>query len=147
MAKVELIIANPKKIDAGEKESATLWTYAGTDHPLVLDTDDCSIECEVLNKKSTISNWVVDAENHIMKLSDDVTEGKFDEITQAFAASIGGQLVATIGIPTLRKYLDTIGCIFSSTKPKEENENATSNQDQGGEINNESPNSDETTQQ
>ena len=50
-----------------------------------------------------------------MKLaSDSSVQGSFVEITQAMAASIGGQLVAKIGIPGLQQYLRTLDKAFNA---------------------------------
>ena len=104
MPKFELITPNPIKIDAGISDETALWTYAGTDQPLFLDTDDGSITCEALGKRAPISNWLVDKNKHVMKLSGDTVEGDFVELTP-YCISLPGMMVSTIGVKELQKIL------------------------------------------
>ena len=125
MAKIELILSDPYKIDSGLLEPQTIWTYAGTDYPLVLDTDDGTIECEALGKKATISYWVVNAENHTMKLFNDSSVGNFSNIDGPFVVAAVGQLVSKIGLPAFQNFLQMIDNDMPPFVNQEENKENT----------------------
>ncbi len=108
MAKIELRVIDPKLFEKGTDEQRVQMTYGDTDSPIVIDTDTAFLECEAQSKSASIKQWVVDFDNHKMKIADDVLEGNYQEITHPAAVSMVGQLVSECGIATLQALLGTL---------------------------------------
>ncbi len=128
MAKIELKIVDPKKLEKGTNEERVQMTYGDTDLPIVIDTETAFIECEASKKSAEITKWVVDFDNHKMKLTDDVIAGNYQEIDFSLAMGMVGQLAIQTGIPTLQKLLAMLDSQFVGDTKK------TDSQDGGKDV-------------
>ena len=119
MAKVELKIRDPQKLEMGTSEEPVQMTYGGTEAPVVLDTETAFVECEQQQKSAAIKDWVVDFDAHKMKLADEAGEGNYREIDFVLASGMVGQLLMQTGVPTLQKMLATLGSQYAGNEDSE----------------------------
>ena len=108
MAKIELVIAEPKAFESGANVARALMTYGDTGAPIVIDTDTALIECEGLSKSAPVTQWMVDFDSSKMKLADDAADGSYHEIDFSTAMGMVGQLAMEVGQRTLLTLLNTL---------------------------------------
>ena len=112
MAKIELVVAEPKAFESGANVARALMTYGDTGAPIVIDTDTALIECEGQNKSAPVTQWMVDFGSHKMKLADDAADGSYYEIDFPTAMGMVGQLVMEVGQRTLQTLLTTLANVM-----------------------------------
>lgn len=112
MAKIELVVAEPKAFESGANVARALMTYGDTGAPIVIDTDTALIECEGQSKSAPVTQWMVDFDSSKMKLADDAADGSYHEIDFSTAMGMVGQLAMEVGQRTLLMLLNTLSVAY-----------------------------------
>ena len=112
MKKVPLVVRNPEALDRDMACESVQMTYAETGSPIVFDTEKFLLECEAEHKVAPILEWLVDFDNHKMKLAGDLKEGQAEDgyspIDLGTAVSMMGQKIQDIGLESFQGFLKSL---------------------------------------
>lgn len=112
MKKVPLVVRDPEAIDKGMACESVQMTYEDTGSPIVFDAEKFLLECEPLNKAAPILEWLVDFDNHKMKLAGDPKEGQAEDgyspIDPGTAVSMMGQKIQDMGLESFQYFLESL---------------------------------------
>ena len=112
MKKVPLVVRDPEALDKGMACESVQMTYMDTGSPIVFDTEKFLLECEPLNKAAPILEWLVDFDNHKMKLAGDRKEGQEEDgyfpIDLGTAVSMMGQTIQDMGLESFQLFLEAL---------------------------------------
>ena len=112
MKKAPLAVMNPEALVKGMVCESVQMTYADTGSPIMFETEKFLLECEPLNKAAPIWEWLVDFDNHKMKLAGDPKEGQADDgyspIDLETAVSMMGQKIQEIGMEPFQCFLESL---------------------------------------
>jgi len=112
MKKIPLVVRNPEALDKGMTCESVQMTYADTGSPIVFDAEKFLLECETEHKVAPILEWLVDFDNHKMKLAGDSMEGQAEDgyspVALETAVSMMGQMIQDIGLESLQGFLKSL---------------------------------------
>ena len=112
MKKVPLVVRNPEALDKDKACESVQMTYAETGSPIVFDTEKFLLECEAEHKVAPILEWLVDFDNHKMKLAGDLKEGQAEDgyspIGLETAVSMMGQRIQDMGLESFQLFLESL---------------------------------------
>ena len=112
MKKVPLVVRNPEALDKDMACESVQMTYAETGSPIVFDAEKFLLECEAERKVAPILEWLVDFDNHKMKLAGDSKEGQAEDgyspIDLGTAVSMMGQKIQDMGLEPFQEFLESL---------------------------------------